>query len=81
MKFEEMTDSQLEEWHNLYNKYFNAYDCWDVGCYCQDELLFDAGDGGYDEFLVCDHLSSDECPMFEKWKLKDQKPLNSIKER
>lgn len=37
MKFEEMTDSQLEEWHKLYNKYFNAYDCWDVGCYCQDE--------------------------------------------
>ena len=76
-----MTDSQLEEWHNLYNKYFNAYDCWDVGCYCQDELLFDAGDGGYDEFLVCDHLFSDECPMFEKWKLKDQKPLNSMKAR
>ena len=30
MKFEEMTDSQLEEWHKLYNKYFNAYDCWNI---------------------------------------------------
>lgn len=77
MKFEEMTDSQLEEWHKLYNKYFNAYDCWDVGCYCQDEQLFD----DYDEFLVCDHLPNDECPMFEKWKLKEQKQLNSMKER
>lgn len=71
MKFEEMTDSQLDEWYNLYNEYFNAYDCWDVGCYCPSEQLFDDGDGGYDEFLVCDHLPNDECPMFEKWKLKE----------
>lgn len=63
-----MADEQLDEWHELYNKYFDAHDCWDAKCYCQDELIFDDGDGGYDEFLVCDHLPCDECPMFEKWK-------------
>lgn len=68
MKFEEMSDEQLDEWHELYNKYFDAHDCWHAGCYGVDEQVFHDDDGGYDEFLVCDHLMNDDCPMFEKWK-------------
>lgn len=74
MKFCEMTDEQLDEWQKLYAKYFDAYDCWDADCYCPDELIFNDDDDEYDEILVCDHTMADECPMFEKWKMKETTP-------